>query len=84
MKETARLKNNDLLPIGQYSHAVNNAQAPIGDDWHWHYVARITQMRGAQVLATETLTDGRMDNGAGWISTMTDGVLTVSLPSEAE
>lgn len=81
-KETVRLRSNDVLPIGQYSHAVNNAQSPIGEDWQWRYVVRIDQMRGSQVLATETLTDGRLDNGNGWISAMKDGVLTVSLPSE--
>lgn len=81
-KETARLRSNDVLPIGQYSHAVNNAQSPIGEDWRWRYVVRIDQMRGSQVLSTETLTDGRLDNGNGWVSAMKDGVLTVSLPSE--
>lgn len=81
-KETARLKKNEILPIGQYSHAINNAQAPTGDDWHWRFVVRIDQMRGSQTLATETLTDGRLDNGRGWISAMKDGVLTVSLPAE--
>lgn len=81
-KETARLRSNDVLPIGQYSHAINNAQSPIGEDWKWRFVVRIDQMRGSQVLATETLTDGRLDNGNGWISAMKDGVLTVSLPSE--
>ena len=84
VKETARFKSNDSLPIGQYSYAVNNAQSPIGDDWQWHYVARITQLRGSQVLATETLTDGRPDNGAGWGTKMADGVLTVSLPSQSD
>jgi hypothetical protein len=82
--ETARLRRTDVLPSGQYSHAVDNAQPPMGEDWHWHYVARITQMRGSQSLASETLTDGRPDNGQGWMSTMRDGVLTVSLPSGAE
>lgn len=81
-KETARLKNSEILPIGQYSHAINNAQSPIGEDWRWRYVVGIDQMRGSQILATETLTDGRLDNGSGWISAMKEGVLTVSLPSE--
>lgn len=83
-KETTRLRKTDVLPIGQYSHAINYAQSPIGENWRWRYVVRIDQMRGSQVLATETLTDGRLDNGHGWISAMKDGVLTLSLPSEGD
>lgn len=83
-KETARLNRDDTLPIGLYSHAVNHAQAPTGEDWRWRYVARVSQMRGSAVIASETLTDGRMDNGAGWVSAIKDGVLTVSLPAESD
>lgn len=83
-KETARLKRDDKLPIGLYSHAVNHAQAPVGEDWRWRYVVRISQMSGSAVIASETLTDGRMDNGRGWVSTIRDGVLTVSLPAEGD
>lgn len=81
-KETARLQKTDVLPIGQYSYAINNAQSPVGEDWRWRYVVRVQQLRGSQTLATEVLTDGRLDNGNGWISAMRDGVLSLSLPSE--
>jgi len=83
-KETERKTRDETLPIGQYSHAVNHSMAPIGEDWRWRYVVKIDQMRGSQMLASETLTDGRLDNGKGWVSTIRDGVLTVTLPSEVD
>ncbi len=84
LKETERKVHEETLPIGQYSHAVNHAVAPVGEDWRWRYVVTIDQMRGSQALATETLTDGRLDNGKGWTSTIRDGELTITLPSEDE
>lgn len=81
-KEVSKIVADNTLPIGLYSHAVNNTQTPRGDDWRWRYIVRISQLRGSSVISSETLSDGRMDNGRGWVSTMRDGVLTVSLPSE--
>ena len=75
---------NAGLPIGTYSYSINHAQSPMGEDWRWRYVVQISQMRGSQVLQSESLSDGRLDNGAGWQSAMKDGVLTVTLPSNAD
>lgn len=82
--ETTRLPVNAGLPIGTYSYSINHAQSPMGEDWRWRYVVQISQMRGSQVLQSESLSDGRLDNGAGWQSAMKDGVLTVTLPSNAD
>jgi len=76
------IRFNNVLPIGQYSHAINNSQAPKGEGWRWRFIVRVEQLRGSQVIAAETLTDGRMDNANGWIANMRDGVLTVTLPAE--
>lgn len=81
-KETNRFKKDDLLPIGRYSHAINYSQSPVGENWRWRYIVIVEQRRGSQVIASETLTDGRKDNGNGWVSDMKDGVVTLTLPSE--
>jgi hypothetical protein len=82
VKETDRKVSEDTLPIGQNAHAVNHTITPVGEDWRWRYLVTIDQMRGSQVQASETLTDGRPDNGKGWASTIKDGLLSITLPSE--
>lgn len=81
-KASDRIQFKEQLPIGQYSYAKNATQAPKGENWRWRFIAQIEQRRGSQVLSTETLTDGRQDNGRGWMATIKDGVLTLTLPPE--
>lgn len=69
------------LPVGTYSFSVDDSQPPGGEDWQWHYDVQIQQMRGSELMESESLTDGRHDNGQGWTSTLANGVLTVTLPS---
>jgi len=81
LHQTEPLIFNQKLPIGTYSYTVNDQQQPTGDEWSWHYVVQVDQMRGSQVLQSESLSDAQMDNGSGWLSTIHSGVLTLTLPN---
>lgn len=80
--QTPVMSVDKRLAIGTYSFSVNDSQPPIGDNWQWHYLVQIQQLRGSQVMESESLTDVRRDNGQGWTSTIQNGVLTVTLPSD--
>lgn len=83
-KETVHFPVDAKLPVATYSYSVNDAQSPSGEDWRWRFVVQISQLRGSQVIQSEALSDGRLDNGNGWLAAMKDGVLTVTLPSNID
>jgi hypothetical protein len=84
IKGTDPLRFDQNLPIGTYSYSISDDQQPIGDEWSWRYVVQVDQMRGSQILQSESLSDARMDNGSGWISSIKDGVLTLTMPSNPD
>jgi hypothetical protein len=84
LKETQHLQFDTKLSIGTYSYNINDAQSPKGDEWKWRFVVQIDQMRGSEIIQSESLSEGRFDNGNGWAAHMLDGVLTVTLPSNID
>jgi hypothetical protein len=84
IRETKHLAFDNTLPVGTYSFSLNASQAPTGDEWNWRYIVQVDQMRGTQIIQSESLSDSRLDNGGGWQSAMRQGVLTLTLPSNAD